>query len=329
MTSTTQSPSAIEDLYDRRILHGDISTANIMIAVNGSGRLIDLDLAWDRDEVGARLSVRAVSSQPQFILGFGPADLPALQGTWQFMSTRLLTVPGKVHELCDDLESLWFVFLYEALHFVKHNEPPGIDMHTIFDHINICQKTGAHTGGLGKRDLYSFGQRVVANIAFTSQPFTTLIGEMYLLFKTLSKHYEKQDDAMLWQDDIAQDDIEQEYTIVKNVPKLKDCAEIKRLFKKALDSKEWSETCDKVEDQYPPNEHLTPKEKNTVALSHLKHALGRSPYSNEPSGTKRKREEDKDESEGDLLGIPPSPQNKKPNTNRPLRKGALGRLSQD
>jgi serine/threonine protein kinase len=64
MTSTTQSPSAIEDLYDRRILHGDISIANIMIAVNGSGRLIDLDLAWDRDEVGARLSVGAVSSQP-------------------------------------------------------------------------------------------------------------------------------------------------------------------------------------------------------------------------------------------------------------------------
>ncbi|KAF9649978.1 hypothetical protein BDM02DRAFT_3112748 [Thelephora ganbajun] len=46
--------TAIQDLCDRGILHRDVSIANIMIAVDGGGRLIDLDLARDRHEVGAR-----------------------------------------------------------------------------------------------------------------------------------------------------------------------------------------------------------------------------------------------------------------------------------
>jgi len=36
-----------------------------MITINGSGRLIDLDLARDRDDVGARVSVRTVSCDVQ------------------------------------------------------------------------------------------------------------------------------------------------------------------------------------------------------------------------------------------------------------------------
>ena len=36
-----------------------------MITVDGSGRLIDLDLARDRNDVGARMSVRMVSCDVQ------------------------------------------------------------------------------------------------------------------------------------------------------------------------------------------------------------------------------------------------------------------------
>lgn len=36
-----------------------------MITVDGSGRLIDLDLARDRNDVGARMSVRTVSCDVQ------------------------------------------------------------------------------------------------------------------------------------------------------------------------------------------------------------------------------------------------------------------------
>ena len=44
----TESPSALEDLYEAGIQHRDISEANIMISADGRGRLIDLDMAWDR-----------------------------------------------------------------------------------------------------------------------------------------------------------------------------------------------------------------------------------------------------------------------------------------
>ena len=322
VTSIAQPPSAIEDLYARGILHRDISAANIMIAVNGCGHLIDLNLARDVNDRHARLSVRTVSSpQPQFILGFKPADLPALQGTWQFMSTRLLTVPANVHELCDDLESLWFVLLYEALHFVKHNDPPGIDMHSTFDQFVICPKTGAHTGGMGKRDLYasSSGQRVVMTIAFESQPFTTLIKDMYLLFKTLVKHYAEQDDAIMLQGG----------TVMEPVPKkLRNCEAIKTLFATALKSKGWKEG-DKAEDQYPTKKNTTPGEKDVHARSYLPHlnsAFGQSLDSGEISGMKRKRGGDEDEgkggseskggsggeSDGDPPDSPSPPKGKKP-----------------
>ena len=66
---------AIEDLYERGILHRDISAANIMITIDGSGRLIDLDMARSVNGVGARLTVRTVSCRPKLIPGLRPADL--------------------------------------------------------------------------------------------------------------------------------------------------------------------------------------------------------------------------------------------------------------
>ena len=61
MSSVTESLSAIQDLHERGILHRDISTGNIMISVDGRGRLIDLDLALDRNEVDTQRFFRIVS----------------------------------------------------------------------------------------------------------------------------------------------------------------------------------------------------------------------------------------------------------------------------
>ncbi|KAF9643425.1 hypothetical protein BDM02DRAFT_3264101 [Thelephora ganbajun] len=252
---------AIQDLYDRGILHRDISIANIMIAVDGGGRLIDLDLSRDRHEVGARRSVRT--------------------GTWQFMSTRLLTTPGKVHELCDDLESLWFVFLYEGLHFVNHNKPRGIKMASIFDHVDVSLTTGTHTGGLGKIHLYDRNSVLMTRVLdFGNKPFTTLISQIYRLFQTLNAYHTAQDNEE-----------DPDDSIVENVRKLESCVEIKRLLGEALNSEGWPVSCDKVQDQYPPSRRLTPKQKETIALSYVNYSLV--PPS-EPSGAKRKREEEDD-----------------------------------
>ena len=61
MGSITESPLAIQGLDERGILHRDVSTGNIMISADGRGRLIDLDLALDRNEVDTQRLSRIVS----------------------------------------------------------------------------------------------------------------------------------------------------------------------------------------------------------------------------------------------------------------------------
>ena len=194
------------------------------------------------------------------------------------MSTRLLIAPGKVYQLCDDLESLWFVLLYEGLHYLKHNKPSAIRMQILFDHVDVCPETGTHTGGVGKRDLYTFGEILMTEtLQFESKPFTTLIGQVYWLFHALNAYHKKLDLKK-----------KPGSSILDSCEKLESCAEIKRLLTEALGSDEWPETCDKVKDQYPPKNRLTPQEKDTIALSFVNRSLI---TPGEPSGTKRKRDE--------------------------------------
>ena len=195
------------------------------------------------------------------------------------MSTRLLSKPGKVHELWDDLESLWFVLLFEGLHFAKHNKPSGINMAGIFDQADVSLTTRTHTGGLWKRHLY-FGMYCIMNedLEFESKPFTTLIRRIYRMFESLEDYYRAKDR------EIMPNDFDQ-----KNFKKLQNCVEMERLLTEALDSEDWPEVCDKVKDQYPPTRNLTFEQKDTVAAGYVNIL---SPDVNEPS--KRKREEEDD-----------------------------------
>ena len=194
------------------------------------------------------------------------------------MSTRLLSKPGKVHELCDDLESLWFVLLYEGLRFAKHNKPSGINMAFLFDQGHVSLTTGIHTGGVGKSYLYTHkGCIVNEDLEFESKPFTVLVRQLYRLFESLEDYYMEKDKKK------APSNFNQEC-----VEKLKNCAEIERLLTEALGSKDWPEVCDKVDDQYLPTKNLTFEQKDVVATGFLNI---RSSLTEPP---KRKREEDGD-----------------------------------
>ena len=186
------------------------------------------------------------------------------------MSTQLLSTPGKIHDLRDDLESHFFVILYNALHFVEHKKPSGLNMKRIFDQAEICQDTGTHTGGVGKKNMYDEGFQV----KFTSKPFTDLIGGLFRLFESLKDYHTANAKGC-----------EPPPVAGERVKKLEDCTPIKRLFAEALKSKEWR--TDKVEDQYPPTNNLTSQQKETVALSYFDCDL-----TTEPSTGKRKRGED-------------------------------------
>jgi len=202
------------------------------------------------------------------------------------MSTRLLTTPGKVHELCDDLESLWFVLLFESLHFVKHNEPADIRMDQLFDQSHVNPKTGAHTGGLGKHFMYI--SRGLSELEFASKPLTILVQQIFSLFRSLIMYHTDEEARVTPSDSVKND-----------VGKLQSCEEIERLFDEALDSGEWVKG-DKVGDQYPRlGRHLTPAQKDAVGSSY---AICEVSPPSTPSGRKRKREEEAEEEEEEEEG---------------------------
>jgi len=190
------------------------------------------------------------------------------------MSTQLLTVGEKVHELSDDLESHFFVLLFEGLHFVQHNKPWGISMN-LFDEVYVNPETGNHTGGIAKSVFYSCGYgRVNRQLEFTSKPFTTLIRGLYRLFGNLELcHIAKLNEVAPASDSEGE------------VEKLKGGVGVAALFDEALRSKEWPTECDKVLDQYPPIIRSDPERRDTVQLSHF----NESPVPEPPNG-KRKRE---------------------------------------
>ena len=165
--------------------------------------------------------------------------IECFQGTWQFISTALLRCPGKTHEISDDLESSFFVLLYYALHYVRHNKSDSdVDMEMLFDEDEervVDGKTIIY-GGKGKARMYTH-KSWVTGLEFSSKPLTDLFWELRGLFRGLEQY------------EVAEED-EERAAYLNRALKAKDPKEILRLFKKALDRDDWPDN-DKVSDQFP------------------------------------------------------------------------------
>jgi len=106
-----------------------------------------------------------------------------MQGTWQFMSTRLLTRLESRHTITDDLESHYFVLMWTALHWIKHNRPgdPSIGMEHIFDH-QWPLANGIVKGGAGKVEMYGSRDSQLCDVEFACEPFNELFWDLWMLF---------------------------------------------------------------------------------------------------------------------------------------------------
>lgn len=95
----------------------------------------------------------------------------------------LLTNPGSKHTIADDLESHFFVLMWTALHWVKHDKPGdrGIDMEHIFDQQRPLPG-GVVKGGAGKEEMYRSKESDLRGVKFACGPFNGLFWDLWILF---------------------------------------------------------------------------------------------------------------------------------------------------
>jgi len=152
--------------------------------------------------------------------------------------------PKKPHEISDDLESAFFVLMYYALHYVKHNKKEeDIDMQDLFDQDTTKALGGQQyaVGGKGKLDMYSRDEGV-ADLKFLSKPLTDLFWDLHYLFNTFVGFNTI---PMRNRERLATQDH------CDSVVKLSNCDEVLRLFKKALDRTDWPARDKASTDQFP------------------------------------------------------------------------------
>ncbi|KAH9484020.1 hypothetical protein JR316_0003499 [Psilocybe cubensis] len=108
---------AAQQAYKAGVLHRDISAGNVMIVRNHEtgewkGILIDWDmcLLWEEQKLIGEVRTQRT-------------------GTWAFIAAELLMLPEPgaapvIHSLWHDMESFFWVLLYQALRYLRHNLLP-------------------------------------------------------------------------------------------------------------------------------------------------------------------------------------------------------------
>ncbi|KAI5836380.1 hypothetical protein K523DRAFT_289151 [Schizophyllum commune Tattone D] len=133
-----------------RKLHRDFSAWNIMWdEETGEGILTDWDLCARMPPAGASDNDPTVNMMAQLPTGSGRP--PDRTGTWAFMSSLSLGKQGKLHDVQDDLESIFWVALYIIILYFPFDRKDAI--HIIDTVINqySFHPNGVPFGGHGKK----------------------------------------------------------------------------------------------------------------------------------------------------------------------------------
>ena len=161
-----------------------MSAGNILITDKGGGILIDWDLSKKVkgyvDQKPRRHS-RTVRCQVFSIL---IDKLIFVQGTWQFISVaRLLDPWSTPHQVSDDLESFFWVLLYQVVRGRDRKKAYRKEMIDVFDQHESAKRNRSR-GGKGKLNVFggtAFQTQVIMTLTLGT-PCDALIDELRALF---------------------------------------------------------------------------------------------------------------------------------------------------
>ena len=158
-----------------------------------------------------------------------------LQLTWQFMSIDLLDRSRTTHQLLDDLQSLFWVLVYIALHHCKHNNDYFLIGNKLFDERteDLGVDGPVYNGGMVKEKVLK--QRQLENFSFVCVPLQRLITDL----------------ASAWSR-------YRHYCYLKETAEAKEATStvgnptwLRERLDAALNEEEWEDS-DFVSDQFPP-----------------------------------------------------------------------------
>ena len=182
-------PAAIVAAYEKcQRLHRDVSLDNIILyrykkGERRKGVLIDWEFSVPVNRDGrARDYHRSVShAYLIFLLFISIITFRNFnQGTWAYMSTFVLQrIPGFLHMVQDDLESLFYVSMYCSLRWLEHNVYEGLGnwMYGFFDEIFV--ENNVQTGGSRKTLYKSYANRFGEMFRFENNHIDTWFKDAY------------------------------------------------------------------------------------------------------------------------------------------------------
>ena len=160
---------ALKGAYDAGILHCDFSVGNIIIDSEGQGWLIDWDLSKPvSSPVASETPKHAARTVSDVIL---PAMVNANsecgpQGTWQFMSAKLISSPNAQHDFRDDLESSIYVLMWMTLMYSEVSERGQVEP---FLSNTLNPPSYDDLAGFARQDFLK-GQSFLQHVKFPGRP---------------------------------------------------------------------------------------------------------------------------------------------------------------